>query len=751
MKRAAAVLMTLALVLTLAPTTALAAYSEAYGQEVWLQNTQLQDGAVLSDNIYWSSYYQQLRHEYYITYSPGEDVIPAVSYGEAVCDRLTVSAAAAAREAEGYRVVGGVNGDFYSTTDGWPLGVLISQGELLSSSGDYYAVGFREDGTVVMGKPAVGVTAWMGGVAVPLAAVNKPRVEQGGITLLTYDFRSDHTTGATTAGVSVLATIVDGKAALGGALTLQVEQITEGAGAVAMEESQVVLTCAATGNAERLAQLRSLFPGDEITVEFLAGDPAWNEVKEALGAMYLLVENGQVQSGFEAGYAPRTAAGVTASGELILYTVDGRQTGYSMGASLKVLAQRMAELGCVTAVCLDGGGSTTAVASTPDSAVSRLINSPSDQAERKVTNHLLLLADGERTERESHIYLTADAPVVLAGHTVALNANVVDTSYFPMDGEVSLWATDGEIVDDVFIAPQQSGWVTITAVADRMETSLELLVIDTPDEMTIRWGETPVTSLTLVPGDKAELNVSAAYGHLPLEVEPADLIWTLDPALGYVDDQGVLHTAYTEGAGMLTVTKGQMALEIPVTLDADSPFADTEGHWGGAYMAALYHRGVLTGETRDDGLYALPDRGVTRAEFAVLMLRYLGLDGEDYAAVEVPFADMDKVDAWAANAVRAAYTLGLITGAAAGDQLIFDPQGTLTRAQAMTILGRLEMEPVAPADLSQFVDAGEIPSYAVPYFETMVSLGVVGGSYGKLNPNATMTRAEISKVLATMP
>ena len=69
----------------------------------------------------------------------------------------------------------------------------------------------------------------------------------------------------------------------------------------------------------------------------------------------------------------------------------------------------------------------------------------------------------------------------------------------------------------------------------------------------------------------------------------------------------------------------------------------------------------------------------------------------------------------------------------------------------MTILGRLEMEPVAPADLSQFVDAGEIPSYAVPYFETMVSLGVVGGSYGKLNPNATMTRAEISKVLATMP
>lgn len=77
-----------------------------------------------------------------------------------------------------------------------------------------------------------------------------------------------------------------------------------------------------------------------------------------------------------------------------------------------------------------------------------------------------------------------------------------------------------------------------------------------------------------------------------------------------MDDQGVLHTAYTEGAGMLTVTKGQMALEIPVTLDADSPFADTEGHWGGAYMAALYHRGVLTGETQ--GRWAVRPAGPGR-------------------------------------------------------------------------------------------------------------------------------------------
>ena len=80
--------MTLAMLLTLVPVQALAAGgSEAYGTEVWLQDTALQQGALLSDNIYWSEYYQQLRHEYFLTYTPSAAVRPTVAYGEAVCDR----------------------------------------------------------------------------------------------------------------------------------------------------------------------------------------------------------------------------------------------------------------------------------------------------------------------------------------------------------------------------------------------------------------------------------------------------------------------------------------------------------------------------------------------------------------------------------------------------------------------------------------------------------------------------------------
>ena len=90
-----------------------------------------------------------------------------------------------------------------------------------------------------------------------------------------------------------------------------------------------------------------------------ASSEIWTSVTEAVGGLYLLVKNGVAQSNFEATNAPRTAVGVKANGDVVFYTVDGRKSGHSIGSSLGTLAQRLVELGCVTAICLDGGGSTT--------------------------------------------------------------------------------------------------------------------------------------------------------------------------------------------------------------------------------------------------------------------------------------------------------------------------------------------------------------------------------------------------------
>ncbi|CAL9593295.1 phosphodiester glycosidase family protein [Streptomyces sp. enrichment culture] len=59
--------------------------------------------------------------------------------------------------------------------------------------------------------------------------------------------------------------------------------------------------------------------------------------------------------------APRTAAGITAQGRIVLLTVDGRRPGYSAGLTIAETAAVMRSLGAVNALNLDGGGSTTMV------------------------------------------------------------------------------------------------------------------------------------------------------------------------------------------------------------------------------------------------------------------------------------------------------------------------------------------------------------------------------------------------------
>lgn len=94
----------------------------------------------------------------------------------------------------------------------------------------------------------------------------------------------------------------------------------------------------------------------------------WN-VRDAIGAGPALVVDGDIHvtSEEEAFFAksfneanPRTAAGVTADGALILLVVDGRQAD-SKGVTLDELSALMLELGAVHAINLDGGGSSTLV------------------------------------------------------------------------------------------------------------------------------------------------------------------------------------------------------------------------------------------------------------------------------------------------------------------------------------------------------------------------------------------------------
>lgn len=116
--------------------------------------------------------------------------------------------------------------------------------------------------------------------------------------------------------------------------------------------------------------------GEELSVETdllpLLADPEgeWQQAEDVVSGGPLLLWNGQrleepekesISRVFFLARHPRTAAGVRADGTLLFVTVDGRRPKTSVGMSIPELTDLMLELGCVSAINLDGGGSTTMV------------------------------------------------------------------------------------------------------------------------------------------------------------------------------------------------------------------------------------------------------------------------------------------------------------------------------------------------------------------------------------------------------
>ena len=91
-----------------------AAASAAMGEDLTAKDTLIHRETQLSTNVFWSEAYSDLRTENLITYTPNQAVTPIVTYGDVLTDRSSVADMAAALEAEGYRVVAGINGDFYN-------------------------------------------------------------------------------------------------------------------------------------------------------------------------------------------------------------------------------------------------------------------------------------------------------------------------------------------------------------------------------------------------------------------------------------------------------------------------------------------------------------------------------------------------------------------------------------------------------------------------------------------------------------
>lgn len=144
--------------------------------------------------------------------------------------------------------------------------------------------------------------------------------------------------------------------------------------------------------------------------------------------------------------------------------------------------------------------------------------------------------------------------------------------------------------------------------------------------------------------------------------------------------------------------------------------------------------------------------GVSASEFApdttltraMLVTILWRMEGEPVVNYLMPFTDVDG-GAWYAEAVRWAASEGIVTGVS---DTSFAPNAEITREQLAAILHRYAGEPATAANLAGYADGASVSAYAVDAMSWCVEHGIITGTTATtLEPQGTATRAQAAAML----
>lgn len=176
---------------------------------------------------------------------------------------------------------------------------------------------------------------------------------------------------------------------------------------------------------------------------------------------------------------------------------------------------------------------------------------------------------------------------------------------------------------------------------------------------------------------------------------------------------------------------------------SEHTYTDIIGHWSQADVSDMSSRLIVQGIS--DALF-VPDRPVTRAEFAAIIVRALGMH-EAKVGNAGSFRDVAN-DAWYAAPIGTSVSYGLMDGYENG---LFEPDRTITRAEAMVVLARamnitklntVGMSAAEGRFVNHFIDDEEVPEWAREAASALIQTGIVQGSGDKLQPASSLTRGE---------
>ena len=738
-------LKTTALVTALSLLLTSFALADVLGELIQGHDTYLGAGMELSKGVYWTG--SDYETENYIEYTPSTSVFPVVVSGSKICNYGSYSSMASLLEKEGKHVIAGINGDYFVVKTSEPLGLVVQNGELLSSDAGHYGVGFTKDGQSVFGQPTLSLALTIGGTDYGITAVNKTR-NAGEAVLYTDAYSSDYKTKNSGEGVDIVCSI-DGAIGMSCTRTLTVESINTAGGAQTIPQGKVLLSVSSTVSEALMNAIKSVGSGTQIGLK-ISCPAGWENVSYALGSLYKLVTDGKVETGLDNTAAPRTAVGKKADGSLVFYTIDGRQSGLSVGISMTTLAKRMVELGCTEATIMDGGGSTSLNAIYIGDSSASQINSPSDGAQRSVSDYIMLVTDAKATGTASRLALYPLNTELLLGAKSSFSLKAADENGYAasLDGkntELAVTGGVGSIDAAGSFTATAAGSGTVTAAADGMtDAAVQVRVVATPDTITVKNESSgkAVSSLAVSTGTTTALTAAAMQNHLALISQDGCYKWAVSGGdIGTISEDGTFTAGASDASGSITVTAGEKTVTIPVTVTNPEKFDDVRAtDWFHDAVKFVGDAGSMSGTANRT---FSPDVNVTRAMTVTVLYR---LENSPAVTGGTVFSDVAP-DAWYASAVAWAAEKGIVLGSNGK----FDPDAAITREQLAAILYRYSGSPQTAGTLAAFTDAPDVSNWAVtPLSWTVEAKYLSGMTQTTIAPQSTATRAQYAMLLYRM-
>ena len=313
--------------------------------------------------------------------------------------------------------------------------------------------------------------------------------------------------------------------------------------------------------------------GDQAKYAELKEQGKVQEAIQAFGA--ILIKDGQINVTKNANYtssrASRTAIGITAEGKVVMMVLDGRQLPRSAGGAMEEIAQIMLEAGCVQAVNLDGGGSTTYMSKPAGSDNIQVVNTPSDGYARSVATSLVVVSTAAPSTAFDHAIISSEYEYITAGTSMQFSVTgVSNTGNAAVIPAGSYWTTSDENIgtitaDGVFTAVA-NGIVKVQYIVGGEVKGEKTINVIIPDD--IKFVEDRITAVYGVP---KEIQVTVWYQGNPVAFTPMlDMVLLFSPGF---DEEGNPILSSTAGIidGMTFIgddTKNVRTVSIVAALQA---------------------------------------------------------------------------------------------------------------------------------------------------------------------------------------